>query len=163
MNSVQRDVADVATEDQAYVEQTGISARISTALQKALLLSPRPSSPEAFAKVFSAFVCADTQLGDTATELPELPGGGEHKFDAGDARAGDTVRVRVETMVSISRARTSPPLSHPTRGTFCARVVIDRSLALQRGRGKGCERKGRWKCVCVCVPYRILLSLLPNK
>ena len=108
MNTVPPGV-DVAAEDQAFVEQTGISARISAALQKALLLSPRPTSPEAFVKVFSAFVCedtrGDTKLGDTATE-PQ-----EHKNDAGDARAGDMVRVRVETMVRIPRARTCPPLA----------------------------------------------------
>ena len=116
MNSVPLGVADVAAEDQAFVEQTGISARISAALQKALLLSPRPASPEAFAKVFSVFVrpdvCADTQqlIGDTvtATVPSELPEGGEHKNDAGDAQAGDTVSVCVEIMVRIPRARTSP-------------------------------------------------------
>ena len=112
MNSVPLGVADVAAEDQAFVEQTGISARISAALQKALLLSPRPSSPEAFAKVFSAFVSADTQqlIVDTvtATEPAELAEGGEHKNDAGDAQAGDTVSVCVEIMVRIPRARTSP-------------------------------------------------------
>ena len=109
MNSVPPGVADVTAEDQAFFEQTGISARISAALQKALLLSPRPTSPEAFANVFSVFVCEDThQLGDTVTESPEQPGGGEHKNDAGDARAGDTVSVCVEIMVRIPCARTSP-------------------------------------------------------
>ena len=112
MNSVPLGVADVAAEDRAFVEQTGISARISAALQKALLLSPRPASPEAFAKVFSAFVSADTQqlVVDTvtATEPAELAEGGEHKNDAGDAQAGDTVSVCVEIMVRIPRARTSP-------------------------------------------------------
>jgi hypothetical protein len=109
MNTVPPGVADVAAEDQAFVEQTGISARISAALQKALLLSPRPTSPEAFVKVFSEFVCEDnTQLGDTATEPPAQPGGGEHKNDADDARAGDMVRVRVETMVRIPCSRTCP-------------------------------------------------------
>ena len=114
MNSVPLDVADVAAEDRAFVEQMGISARISAALQKALLLSPRSASPEAFAKVFSdSFVCADTQqlIGDTATEATEpaeLAEGGEHKNDAGDARAGDTVSVCVEIMVRIHCARTSP-------------------------------------------------------
>ena len=97
MNSVPPGVADVAAEDQAFVEQTGISARISAALQKALLLSPRPASPEAFAKVFSVFVCEDTQqlIGDTvtATEPSELAEGGEHKNDASDARAGGGTRM----------------------------------------------------------------------
>ena len=121
MNSVSLGVADVAAEDQAFVEQTGISARISAALQKALLLSPRPTSPEAFVKVFAAFVC-DAELGDTATEPPEQPGGGEHKNDAGDARAGDMVRVRVETMVRIPRARTSSLSQVPRALTiYCAR------------------------------------------
>ena len=120
MNTVLPGVADVAAEDQAFVEQTGISARISAALQKALLLSPRPTSPEAFVKVFSAFVCedtrGDTKLGDTATE-PQ-----EHKNDAGDARAGDMVRVRVETMVRIPRARTSSLSQVPRALTiYCAR------------------------------------------
>ena len=108
MNFVTLGFADVAAEDQAFVEQMGTSARISAALQKALLLSPRPASPEAFVKVFSAFMCADAQqLGDTATEPPEQPGGGEHKNDAGDARA-DTISVRVETMVRIPCSRTCP-------------------------------------------------------
>jgi hypothetical protein len=112
MNSVTLGVADVAAEDQAFVEQTGISARISAAFQKALLLSPRPASPEAFVKVFSAFMCADAQqLGDTDTEPPEQPWSGEHKNDAGDARAGDTASVRVETMVRIPRAHKSSPLA----------------------------------------------------
>jgi len=126
MNTVPPGV-DVAAEDQAFVEQTGISARISAALQKALLLSPRPASPEAFVKVLSAFMCADAQqLGDTATEPPEQPGGGEHKNDAGNARAGDTASVRVETMVRISRARTSSLSQVPRALTipvvYCARA-----------------------------------------
>ena len=125
MNTVPPGVADVAAEDQAFVEQTGISARISAAFQKALLLSPRPTSPEAFVKVFAAFVC-DAELGDLATELPEQPGGGEHKNDAGDARAGDMVRVRVETMVRIPRARTSSLSQVPRALTipvvYCARA-----------------------------------------
>ena len=115
MNSIPFGVADVAAEDRAFVEQTGISARISAALRKALLLSPRPASPEAFAKVFSdSFICTDTQLGaalkpggDTNTVPPELPGDGEHKDDAGD---GDVVSVLVEMMVRIP-ARSQPPSS----------------------------------------------------
>ena len=121
-SSVPPGVADMATEDQAFVEQTGISARISAALQKALLLSPRSASPEAFAKVFSdSFICADTQLGaalkpggDTNTVPPELPGDGEHKDDAGD---GDVVSVLVEMMVRIPSLATPPPPARIVEGT----------------------------------------------
>ena len=83
-----RTVADVAKEDRAFVEQTGISARISAALQKALFLSPRPATPEAFDKAFSdAFSSTESQQG----------AGGVTTQDGGESKDAATP----ETMLSV--------------------------------------------------------------
>ena len=105
-------LAGVATVDQAFVEQTGIAARISAALQKALFRSPRPTSPEAFAKAFSEeFANAELEMqGDRANVPQEMPGGGEYK---NDAEGDDVVSVHVEMLVRTTRSRvphTSTPL-----------------------------------------------------
>ena len=62
--------------------------------------------PAGFPDANAASTSSLSSMPDALERSPA--GAGEHKNDAGDARANDMVSVRVETMVRIPRVRTSP-------------------------------------------------------